>query len=666
MSALEASYTADDIQALEGLEHVRLRPGMYIGSVGSSGLHHLLWEVVDNSVDEHLGGVGDRIEITLLADGGARVRDWGRGIPVDRMGSGPHKGRSALEVILTVLNAGGKFGGEKSAYASPSGGLHGVGMKAVTALSSRLVARVFRDGQIHQQSFRLRGDKPGVPDGPLEVVGKCRVADRGTEITFWPDLNCFTDDTGAHVTGFSRRTISERLENRSYVHGGLTFVLIDQRPGQDPTPHVFHSENGLTDLVGKLAQSRDPLCPPIRVRGARTDEQMLVDAAIAWGSGYAETLVGYSNGVVNPNGGRHVEGMTKAITRAVNRYARDRGVLKDKDDNPTGADVRQGLVAVVSLMLPDPSYDSQSKNRLETVSAAGAVESVVYEALTKWLEENPGPAKKIAEKATAAMRERKKSDEDRAADKSLARKSPLKGSGLPDKLYDCQLSPNAALTAGHRTELILVEGDSAGGTAVDARDPRFQAILPLRGKVLNVESASGPKIVANAALATLIKAIGAGRGADFDLDRMRYHDVVLLADADVDGEHITVLLITFFWRQMPDLVRGGRLLVAQPPLYATNTADGKLYLPNDAAKAAFLAEHPNHKAPWNRLKGLGEMDAADLTTVLNPATRRVLQVTVEDAISLDDTLSRLMGDSARERLDWLLDSSLQDTNMGAR
>ena len=665
MTALESAYTADDIQALEGLEHVRLRPGMYIGSVGSSGLHHLLWEVVDNSVDEHLGGVGDRIEVTLLADGAARVRDWGRGIPVDRMTTGPHQGKSALEVILTVLNAGGKFGGEKSAYSSPSGGLHGVGMKAVTALSTRLVARVFRDGQIHEQSFRLQGDKPGVPEGPVKVVGKCTGKDRGTEITFWPDLTCFTDDTGAHVTGFSRRAIVERLENRSYVHGGLTFVLTDLRPGQDATPVVFHSEHGLVDLVGKLVHSRDPICPPIRINGSRAEERMEVDAALAWGSGYSETLVGYSNGVVNPNGGKHVEGMTKAVTRAVNRYARDRGLLKEKDENPTGADVRQGLVAVVSLMLPDPSYDSQSKNRLETVPAAGVVESVVYEQLTKWLEENPAPAKKIAEKAAAAMRDRKKSDEDRAADKSLARKSPLKGSGLPDKLYDCQLSPNAALTAGHRTELILVEGDSAGGTAVDARDPRFQAILPLRGKVLNVESASGSKIVGNAALATLIKAIGAGRGADFDVDRMRYHDIVLLADADVDGEHITVLLITFFWRQMSDLVRAGRLLVAQPPLYATNTPDGKIYLPNDAAKAEYLAQHPNHKAPWNRLKGLGEMDSSDLTVVVNPATRRVLQVTVEDAISLDDTLSRLMGDSARDRLDWLLDSALQDTNMGA-
>ncbi|MEZ5255728.1 MAG: toprim domain-containing protein [Ilumatobacteraceae bacterium] len=323
----------------------------------------------------------------------------------------------------------------------------------------------------------------------------------------------------------------------------------------------------------------------------------------------------------------------------MNRYARDRGVLKEKDENPTGADVRQGLIAVVSLMLPDPSYDSQSKNRLETVPAAGVVESVVYEQITKWLEENPGPAKKVAEKAVSAMRDRKKTDEDRAADKSLARKSPLKGSGLPDKLYDCQLSPNAAATAGFRTELILVEGDSAGGTAVDARDPRYQAILPLRGKVLNVESASGSKIVGNQALATLIVAIGAGRGADFDIERMRYHDVVLLADADVDGQHITVLLITFFWRQMPELVRAGRLLVAQPPLFTTNTSDGKQYFTNDAAKDQYMAEHPGHKAPWNRLKGLGEMDSEDLTMVLHPGSRRMMQVSVEDAIALDDTLS---------------------------
>jgi len=661
---VDSAYTADSITALEGLEHIRLRPAMYIGSTGIAGLHHLLWEVVDNSVDEHLAGHGNRIEIELLDNAGFRVRDYGRGMPVDPMTSGVHQGKSAAEVILTVVNAGGKFDGE--AYKT-SGGLHGVGLKANTALSTRVELIVRRDGKKYAQNFSLKrspkGDRPGVPDGPVEVIGRSTSAEQGTVLTSWSDLSCFTDDNGQPLAGFSRRMISERLENRCYVHPGLTFVLTDSRTGREPFTAEYHSENGLADLVTKLSSSRDPVCAPIRIVGGHDAEKMQIDVALTW-AGYSETLIGYSNGVYNPGGGKHIEGMTKAITRAVNRYARDRNVLKEKEDNPTGADVRQGLIAVVAVLLTNPSYDSQSKNKLETVQAAGAVESVVYEQLSKWLEEHPSDAKRIAEKAASAMRDRLKSDEDRAADRALARKSPLRGSGLPDKLYDCQYTPKEAEPFGG-SELFIVEGDSAGGSAVAARNPKTQAILPLRGKVLNVEEVSPAKIAKNAALATLIQSLGCGRGADFSLDKLRYTRVITLADADQDGGHIEALLITFFWRQMRELIEAGRLFVAQPPLYSTSDRDGKVYFRNDAAKDAYMAAHPNHKAHVGRMKGLGEQDWQELRdTTMSPASRTLLQITVDDAIAFDDLVSRLMGNSAQARLDWLLESSLENTNLG--
>ena len=546
MTIEERTYGADDITVMEGLDHVRKRPGMYIGSTGAAGLHHILWEVVDNAVDEHLGGFGTRIEVTLLADGGARVRDWGRGMPVDPMSSGAHKGKSAAEVILTVLNAGGKFDADGGAYKT-SGGLHGVGLKAMTALSTRVELCVRRDGRIHTQSFTLahtpKGLKPGVPSGPLRTAGKSDRSEQGTEITFWPDMSCFTDDQGQPLSGWSRRTITERLENRSYVHPGLTFAFTDERGDGEPFTAEFHSQNGLADLVAKLSSSREPICAPIKITGANPGEKMEVGVALGWNAGYAETMIAYSNGVANPGGGKHCEGLTRAVTRAVNRYARDKGVLREKDENPTGADVRQGMIAVISLLLSNPSYDSQSKNRLETVQAAGVVESIVYEHLGRWLEEHPADAKRIAEKAAAAMRERCKTDEDRKADKALARKNVFKGSALPDKLYDCQMTPKEAAQFGG-TEVVLCEGDSAGGTLVSARQPATQAVLPLRGKLLNVEGQSASKIVANGVLSQMILTVGAGRGIDFDVSKMRYDRVILMS---VHGDEPVLLRDSAGW-----------------------------------------------------------------------------------------------------------------------
>ncbi len=649
------SYDAEDIQVLDGLEHVRLRPGMYIGSTGSAGLHHLLWEVIDNGVDEFMAGYGDRIDVTLIEDDrgapGVVVRDNGRGLPIDPMTSGPHKGKSAAEVIVSVLNSGGKFA-DDGAYKT-SGGLHGIGIKATNALSTAFDVEVRRGGKVWAQSFRLRGDQPAVPEGKLAVVGTCKAGDTGTQITFFPDLSIFVDDHGEHLTGFKASTIVERLENTSYVNPGLSLVFTDRRQGRDHTPQTFVSQRGIVDLVTKIGESRELVAPPISITGANEEAGMQVDVALAWSGSATETVVGFSNSITNSGGGKHVEGMLKATTRAVNRYARDRGVLKEKEDNPTGADVRSGIVACVSLRLPNPAYDSQAKTTLTTPTASGVVESIVYEALTKWLDENPSRAKRIADKVVAAMRDRRKSDEVRAADKALARKTGLRSAGMPDKLYDCRLTPGQAENVGG-TELLIVEGDSAGGTAVSARNPETQAVLPLRGKVLNVETANALKVAKNDALASLITTLGCGRGVDCDVDKLRYSRIVVLTDADVDGAHITVLLLNFFWRQMPEIVSAGRVFIAQPPLYSTIVRNEKIYLRDDAAKDAFLAANANHKAPFGRMKGLGEMDSAELrNTTVDPTKRNLLQVGVEDVLRLDRLFARLLGSKASERRAWL-------------
>jgi DNA gyrase subunit B len=641
-------YDASAISVLEGLEPVRTRPGMYIGSTGPAGLHHLVWEVVDNAVDEAMGGYGDRIEVTLRADGGCGVRDEGRGIPVDPYPSGQHAGKSAAEVVLTVLHAGGKFG---SGGYLVSGGLHGVGVSVVNALSTRLVLDVWRDGTHWRQTFSARHEPtrvvPGVPDGPVQAMGSAPKSRTGTQVTFWPDPGVFDDGNVA----FSGRTIAERLKMQAYIHRGLTFVLRDERPGKE-SEQVFRFDGGIRDLATELNGAKKPLFPGvIAVANVHdpddaTGQWLEVDAALGFNEGYTETLLSFANGIATVDGGKHAEGIRKAVTRAVANYAKAKGHLKDKDANLTGDDVREGFTAVVSVKLRQPQFEGQTKGKLGNTWVAGAVESIVYAGLSTWLEEHPGEGKAIVDKARAAMRLRTQTEAEREADRKR-RKTGLEGAGLPDKLYDC-------LSGSGDTELFIVEGDSAGGSAVRARNPKFQAIFPLRGKPLNAETAKMESIVRNAELNALVQIVGAGRGTSFDVERMRYSRIVIMADADIDGGHIQLLLLTFFYRQMTDLVAEGRLYIACPPLFSTVVGKEKRYLRDEAAKAAFLAEHPNHAREFNRLKGLGEMDWQELRdTTMDPVRRRLLQVSVEDAAAVDRMLSNLMGDDAETKWEFI-------------
>jgi len=621
-----ASYGAKDIQVLEGLEPVRKRPGMYIGSTGPTGLHHLIWEVVDNAVDEAMAGYCTRIEVTLLADGGCRVVDDGRGIPIDPYPSGPHKGKSAAEVVLTVLHAGGKFGG--GGY-KVSGGLHGVGVSVVNALSNRLLLEVDRDGNRHRLEFA----KGGKPQGRLEVVGKSPRGRTGTTVTFWPDPTIFEE------VEFRAQTVTERLQIMAFLNRGLEIRFVDERPGHEATV-TYKYERGITDFVRHLNASREALFKKVAHYEVAEDDQH-VEIALQWNTGYYEGIHSFANGITTGEGGMHVEGFKKALTNVVNKYARSRNLLKEKDDNLLGEDIREGLTAIVSVKLREPQFEGQTKGKLGNVSMRSLVERATNDRLTEWLEENPTEARAIVTKATQAARARIAA---RQARETIRRKSGLEGAGMPDKLKDCSSRDP------RECELFIVEGDSAGGSAIRARDPRTQAILPIRGKILNVERARDDRILKNAEIQTLVTAIGAGIRDEFDVSKIRYHKVIILADADVDGSHIRTLLLTFFFRQMTPLVENGHVYIAQPPLYSTEVGKQKIYLKDDAAKQAFLAEHPNHKKDFQRLKGLGEMDWEELRdTTIDPARRTLLQVSVEQAAIADEIMSILMGDDVESR-----------------
>ncbi len=626
-----AEYGAKDIQVLEGLDPVRKRPGMYIGSTGLAGLHHLIWEVVDNAVDEAMAGFCTRIGVTLQADGGCRVDDDGRGIPVEAYPSGPHRGKSAAEVVLTVLHAGGKFGG--SGY-KQSGGLHGVGVSVVNALSERLVVDVDRSGQRYRQEFA----KGGKPQGKMEIVGPTPKRGRttGTTVTFWPDPLVFV----AEGTEFVARTVLERLQTMAFLNRGLEIVFEDERPEKQQQV-TYQYKGGLIDFVKHLNASKEALFAKVcHFEDEDTDQQTL-DIAIQWNTGYYEGIHGYANGISTTEGGMHVEGFRTALTTVVNKYARAKGHLKEKDDNLLGEDIREGITAIVSVKLSDPQFEGQTKAKLGNVPMRSFVQRATNERLAEWLDENPTEANKVVKKAQSAAQARVAAKNARNA---IRRKTALTGAGMPEKLKDCS-SRNAA-----ESELFIVEGDSAGGTAVDARDPRTQAILPIRGKILNVERARVDRMLKNNEIQTLITAIGAGVGEEFDVTKARYHKVIALADADVDGSHIRTLLLTFFYRQMRPLVEAGYVLIAQPPLYSTEVGKEKLYLKDDAAKARFLDERPNHKKEFARLKGLGEMDWDELrATTMSVATRTLLQVTVEEAALADEVMSVLMGDDVESR-----------------
>ena len=620
------SYGAKDIQVLEGLEAVRKRPGMYIGSTGPTGLHHLVYEVVDNAVDEAMAGHCTHIGVTLLPDGGCEVRDDGRGIPVDRHDKYPEM--TAAEVVLTVLHAGGKFGGDGYKV---SGGLHGVGVSVVNALSRRLEVEIDRDGQRHAIEFVDGGERVE----PMHVIGDSPGGQTGTTVRFWPDGTIFEEIT------FRAQTLLERFQMMAFLNKGLEIRFADRREDADAQPVVFRYDGGIIDFVAHVNSTKDALFDKVGYF-ERAEDDHEVEIAFQWNTGYnTDGLHSFANGINTTEGGMHEEGFRKALTNVVNRYARARGVLKEKDDNLQGEDIREGLTAIISVRLRDPQFEGQTKSKLGNVVIRSLVERATNEKLAEWLEENPNEAKALVTKAVGASRARIAAQSARAATR---RKSALDGAGLPGKLTDCS-SRNP-----EESEIYIVEGNSAGGSAKDARDPRIMAILPIRGKILNVERARDDKMFRNAEIGTLVQAIGAGVGPEFDVSRIRYHKIVILCDADVDGSHIRTLLLTFFFRQMRDLVERGHVYIAQPPLYSTEVQKRKVYLKDDPARTAFLSEFPNHKADFARLKGLGEMDAEELwATTMDPDRRTLLQVTVDQAVIADEVFSILMGDDVESR-----------------
>ncbi|MEZ5223406.1 MAG: DNA topoisomerase subunit B [Ilumatobacteraceae bacterium] len=641
-----ADYGAKDIQVLEGLDPVRKRPGMYIGSTGLQGLHHLIWEVVDNAVDEAMAGFCTRIGVTLLADGGCRVDDNGRGIPVDAYPSGPHKGKSAAEVVLTVLHAGGKFGGEGYKV---SGGLHGVGVSVVNALSERLLIEIDRDGRRFQQEYA----KGGKPQGKLADVGETpdRGRTTGTSVSFWPDPTIFV----AEGTEFVARTVLERLQTMAFLNKGLEIVFTDEREGKQQQV-TYQYKGGIVDFVKHLNASKEPLFTKVaHYEDEDTEGGQTLDIAIQWNTGYHEGIHGYANGISTIEGGMHVEGFKTSLTRCVNEYARKKNLLKEKEENLLGEDIREGITAIVAVKLREPQFEGQTKAKLGNVPMRSFVQKATNERLAEWLEENPTEANKLVKKAQAAAQARVAAKNARNA---IRRKTALSGAGMPDKLKDC--------TGGNpdESELFIVEGDSAGGTALDARDPRTQAILPIRGKILNVERARLDKMLKNNEVQALITAIGGGVGDEFDAGKARYHKIIVLADADVDGSHIRTLLLTFFYRQMRPMVEAGYVYIAQPPLYSTEIGKEKVYLKDDLAKARFLEERPNHKKEFQRLKGLGEMDWEELrATTMSAEQRTLLQVTVEEAALADEIMSVLMGDDVDLRKQFITTNARDVRNL---
>jgi DNA gyrase subunit B len=618
------SYDASDITVLEGLDPVKARPGMYIGSTGPSGLHHLVWEVVDNAVDEAMQGVCTRIDVTLLADGGCRVADNGRGIPTE-----PHKlypDRSTAELVLTTLHAGGKFGG--SGY-KMSGGLHGVGVSVVNALSSRLLLEIDRDGKHHVVEFVNGGERV---DG-LNVTGPSPRDTTGTIVTFWPDPARFEE------TEFRAQTVIERLQIMAFLNKGLEINFYDERPGREQKVGFKYS-GGIVDYVKHLNSAKEPLFKKV-CSFAQSEADQQVEVALQWNTAFHESIYSFANGISTVEGGMHEEGFKKALTNVVNRYARSKGHLKEKDENLQGEDIREGLTAIITVLLREPQFEGQTKAKLGNVSIRSLVERATNEKLAEWLEENPREANQIVQKGAIAARARLAA---RQARDLTRRKSALDGAGLPGKLVDC-LSREA-----RSSELFIVEGNSAGSSAKQARDPQTQAILPIRGKILNVEKSRVDKMLRNTEIQALISAIGAGLAEDFDAEKIRYHKVIILADADVDGSHIRTLLLTFFFRQMRPLVEGGYVYVAQPPLYSTLVGKEKVYLKDDLARAKFMEEHPNHTKEFNRLKGLGEMDYPELRdTTMARSKRSLLNVSVEQASLADEVCSILMGDDVEQR-----------------
>jgi DNA gyrase subunit B len=624
-------YSAQSISVLKGLEGVRKRPAMYIGSTDTRGLHHLVWEVVDNAVDEHLAGHAKVITVRILADGGCEVVDDGRGIPIDLH---PTEKLPAVELALTTLHAGGKF--DRQAYAV-SGGLHGVGVSVVNALSTRTEVEVTRGGHVHTIAFE-RGPKVD------ELAKGKRRKGHGTLVRFWPDPDIF------ETTDLDHDTIAQRLRETALLNPGLEIVLIDERDGRSTT---FRFKHGLTDFVKELLKGKDPLTAPIEVSDEREWEgnPVALDLAFTWSDGFHDDrLRSYVNVVRTADGGTHEEGFRRALTSTLNKFGRDSGALLKKDPNLTGDDVREGLVAVISIKLPDPQFEGQTKGRLGSTVARSYVEQVVAEALTTWLAKHKAKGRQIVKRAAVAAKARQAA---KAARELTRRKGLLdaQSAGLPGKLADCTSRDPS------ETELYIVEGDSAGGSSKAARDRHTQAILPLRGKVLNVEKAQLTKVLENAEIQALVKAIGTGVGEAYDHDRLRYDKIVLMADADVDGGHITTLLLTFFYRLTPKLIEKGHLYLAQPPLYQLRKGTKVAYAMSDKERDQLLRTEfkRNSNVEVQRFKGLGEMDAEQLwATTMDPGRRTLLRVNIEDAARADELFVLLMGNQTDPRRDWIV------------
>ncbi|UOY00549.1 DNA topoisomerase (ATP-hydrolyzing) subunit B [Blastococcus sp. PRF04-17] len=652
------AYSGSSITVLEGLEAVRKRPGMYIGSTGERGLHHMVWEVVDNSVDEALAGFCDTVRVTLLADGGVRVEDNGRGIPVDMH---PVEKRPTVEVIMTTLHAGGKFDGKSYGV---SGGLHGVGVTVVNALSTRLDVEVWRDGTEWRQSYAEA--KPG----PLEKVGPTRK--QGTAITFWADGGIF------ETTNYSFDTINRRLQEMAFLNKGLTIVLRDERPGHskaetglgeeptlaeaapeagaenaafEATEITYRYDGGLIDYVGHINAKKSPIHKSVISFSAegvgRNDMRMSVDVAMQWSEAYSESVYTFANIINTHEGGTHEEGFRAALTSIVNRYAEEKKLFKAKDEKLTGEDIREGLAAIVSVKIGDPQFEGQTKTKLGNTEVKGFVQKVCNEQIAHWFEANPTEAKTIINKASSAARARRAAQDAR----KLARKNLLSNNSLPGKLADCRS------TDPRNSEVYIVEGDSAGGSAKSGRDSMFQAILPIRGKIINVEKARIDRVLKNNEVQSMITAFGTGIHDEFDLSKLRYHKIILMADADVDGQHIRTLLLTLLFRFMRPLVEAGHVYLAQPPLYKIKWGGkhGDEYVYTDREKDAVLraAAESGRKVKDDaiqRFKGLGEMNATELwETTMNPETRILLQVTLEDAATADELFSVLMGEDVEAR-----------------
>ncbi|MEK4248435.1 DNA topoisomerase (ATP-hydrolyzing) subunit B [Paenibacillus sp. FSL W7-1287] len=634
MSLEQHTYDESQIQVLEGLEAVRKRPGMYIGSTSAKGLHHLVWEVVDNSIDEALAGHCDQIDVIIHEDNRITVIDNGRGIPV---GMNTKLNKSTLEVVLTVLHAGGKFGGDGYKV---SGGLHGVGVSVVNALSEHVKVQVKRDGHLHQQEY-VRG----VPQYDIKVIED--TDETGTTVTFKPDSEIFTE-----TTVFEYEILQTRIRELAFLNKGIKLTLKDERTGQF---EEFHYEGGISEFVKYLSRHREVIHEePIYVEGNRDNIQ--VEVSLQYNTSYSDYLYSFANNIHTHEGGTHESGFKSALTRIVNEYARRMSLLKESDSNFTGDDVREGLTAIISVKIPEPQFEGQTKTKLGNSEVRGIVESLFSEKFQEFLNENPSVSKKIIEKGLQAARAREAA---KKARELTRRKSVLEVGSLPGKLADCS-SKDASIS-----ELYIVEGDSAGGSAKQGRDRHFQAILPLRGKILNVEKARLDRILSNAEIRAIITALGTGIGEDFDIEKARYHKVVIMTDADVDGAHIRTLLLTFFYRYMRQIIEAGFIYIAQPPLFKIERNKVVRYALTEQERDEIVLEMgEGNKINIQRYKGLGEMDATQLwETTMDPESRTMLQVSISDAMEADKIFDTLMGDNVEPRRDFIQKYAKYVTNL---